>query len=256
MSSMDRRTFLTSVATGAVATGMVASGMVASGSVGAAAACASTQDIAAPALMPVIEKYSPLVFENLKEGLDGISAGQIEEHLKLYNGYVNRTNALVEKAARMVASGAHLNEQKAPQPEYTEMKRRFGWEYNGMVLHEYYFQNLKKGSGDMPAGSPLAKAVEKSFGSVQNWWEDFRATSKSPGVGWVVTFQDARTKRIVNSWVSMHEEGNIAGFQVILALDLWEHAFVGDYKPTERGKYLAAFEKNIFWDVVNRRVQG
>ncbi|MBI3817213.1 MAG: superoxide dismutase [Planctomycetes bacterium] len=192
--------------------------------------------------------------DHLKGGLEGLSAGQLEEHGKLYQGYVNRTNALLDKIAKMTAAGTHLNDQKMPVPEYSELKRRYGFEFNGMVLHEYYFENLKKNGGELAADNPLAKTAEKWFGSMQNWWDEFKATAKSPGVGWVICAQDPRSKRIVNSWVTMHEDGNIAGYHVVLALDLWEHAFVGDYKPTERGKYIAAFEKNINWDAAAKRL--
>lgn len=244
---LDRRNFIISAASGIA--GAVVAGAASAQAPGAAQAPAAQ----APAA-PAIEKYSPMVFENLKGGFEGLSAGQLEEHLKLYNGYVNRTNALIEKLAKMTAAGTHVNDQKAPVAEYSELKRRFGFEFNGMVLHEYYFENLKKNGGDLAAGSALAKAAERWFGSVQNWWDDFKTTAKSPGIGWVVCCQDPRTKRIINSWVSMHEEGNVAGYHVVLALDLWEHAFVGDYKATERGKYLAAFEKNVDWDAANRRM--
>ena len=112
---------------------------------------------------------------------------------------------------KMVASGTHLNDQKAPTAEYAELKRRFGFEFDGMVLHEYYFQNIKKGSGDIPQGSALAKAATASFGSVQTWWQDFMATAKLPGVGWVICCQDPASKRLFNTWVSMHQDGNVSG---------------------------------------------
>jgi len=242
MSSIDRRSFLVASA------GTVASMSLASA---ACAAPAGQREGASTIQVPV---YKPIALDHLKGGLEGISANQLEQHAKLYNGYVTRTNALIEKTARMVAEGKHLNDQKAPVPEYAELKRRMGWEFNGMVLHEHYFQNLKKGSGDIPAGSALAKVAERDFGSIQNWWGELMATAKMPGVGWVICCQDPGSGRLFNQWVSMHEEGHVAGFRVILALDLWEHAFIGDYQPTERGKYLAAFEKNVDWEAAGKRL--
>ncbi|MFN0204871.1 MAG: superoxide dismutase [Planctomycetota bacterium] len=254
---MDRRSFIITAATGivgaAAASSSCAANTTTNGSAAGAVAIPAGSSLQDPA-SNTMANYKSISLDHLKGGLDGLSAGQLEEHGKLYDGYVKRTNVLMDKTAKLVASGAHLNDQKAPTPEYCELKRRFGFEFNGMVLHEYYFQNLKKNGGDMPKGSALAKAAERSFGSVQNWWEDFKATSKAPGIGWVICYQDPRSKRIINSWVTMHEEGNVAGYGVILALDLWEHAFVGDYKPTERGKYLAAFEKNIDWDAATARI--
>jgi Fe-Mn family superoxide dismutase len=245
VSTIDRRTFLTSAAAGAAGLSLASS------------ACAAPQGAAsAPAQTPQIAmaKYTAISVDHLKGGLDGLSAGLLEQHVKLYQGYVTRTNALLAKTTKMVESGDHINDQKAPVPEYCELKRRFGFEFNGMVLHEYYFKNLVKGGSEIPTGSPFTKAVEKDFGSLQNWRSDFDAISKAPGVGWILVVQDPRTKRILNHWVGMHEDGNIAGFHVVLALDLWEHAFVGDYLPTERGKYLTAFGKNIDWEAVAGRV--
>lgn len=243
MTSIDRRTLILSAATGIAGVAVTTP------------ACAALPLQAGAAAAPQsLGPYSPISLEHLKGGLEGLSASQLETHAQLYEGYVKRANGLMDKTMKMVAAGTHVNDQKAPTPEYCELKRRFGFEWNGMVLHEYYFQNLKKNGGDLPAGSALAKAAERSFGSVQNWWEDYKSTAKCPGIGWVICAQDPRTGRLVNSWVSMHEEGNIAGYRVVLALDLWEHAFVGDFKATERGKYIAVFEKNVDWDSASKRV--
>jgi Fe-Mn family superoxide dismutase len=249
VSTIHRRQFLTAAASGVAGAAFASTGAGATrrqGTSGSAAAAAAPQG--------GVERFAPISLDHLKGGLDGLSAGQLEQHAKLYQGYVTRTNALLDKTQKMVAAGTHLNDQKAPVPEYSELKRRFGFEFNGMVLHEYYFQNLKKGTGDIPQGAALVKCAEKCFGSVQNWWEELMATAKAPGVGWVIACQDPAGKRLFNTWVSMHEEGNIAGYRVVLALDIWEHAFVGDYLPTERGKYLTAFAKNVDWEAVNRRV--
>lgn len=250
MSPIDRRQFLSNAAAGLAGAALAAPAACAMGSESMSQGGAA----AAGAGVGAAEKFVPISLDHLKGGLEGLSAIQLEQHAKLYQGYVNRTNALLEKTAKMVASGTHLNDQKMPVAEYSELKRRFGFEFNGMVLHEYYFQNLKKGTGDAPRGSALVKCAERCFGSAQNWWEELMATAKAPGVGWVVACQDPGSKRLFNTWVSMHEEGNVAGYHVVLALDVWEHAFTGDYLPTERGKYLTAFGKNVDWDAVERRV--
>lgn len=245
MSSIDRRSFLVSAATAAGAA--------------AAASCASAAPAAAQGAQTApagagAKLFAPISLDHLKGGLDGLSPRQLEQHEKLYQGYVNRANALLSKLAAMTASGQHLNEQKAPTAEYAELKRRYGWEFNGVVLHELYFKNLKKGSGDLAAGSPLAKAAERDYGSIQGWWGDFMATAKMPGVGWALCVQDPRSKRLVNLWINSHEEGHVAGYAPIVVLDLWEHAFVGDYLPTERAKYLAVWEKSVDWDAAASRL--
>jgi superoxide dismutase, Fe-Mn family len=139
---------------------------------------------------------------------------------------------------------------------YAELSRRLGFEYNGMVLHEYYFGNLTPGAqGDAPAGSAFRKAVESSFGKYETWLADFRALATMPGVGWVVTYQDPSNGWLSNHWVTLHNDGNVAGYRVVLAMDAWEHAFMRDYQATERAKYVDAFFKNVDWEAVSGRVK-
>jgi Fe-Mn family superoxide dismutase len=165
---------------------------------------------------------------------------------------VANTNVLNEKIAGMLASGAI-----ADMPAYSELKRRYGFEYNGMVLHEYYFGNMKKdGKGDPDNGSAFRAAVEGVYGSYDAWKLDFMSVGKMRGVGWAVCYQDPATKALSNHWITLHEEGNIAGYNPVLVMDVWEHAFLLDYKPIERPKYIEAFFSNIDWAAVEGRLQG
>jgi Fe-Mn family superoxide dismutase len=189
-----------------------------------------------------MKTYKPRAFPNLKN-LNGLSAGLLADHLKLYEGYVKNTNLLTEKLSR----------SKDPSgPEYAEMTRRLGFEYNGMALHEYYFENLTAG-GPKP-GRGMTSTLEGSFGSYDAWLADFKAIAAMRGVGWAILFQDPRTGWLSNHWVTLHNDGNIAGFRPILVCDAWEHAFVPDYKPHERDKYVTAFMKNIHWEVCEGRL--
>jgi superoxide dismutase, Fe-Mn family len=200
--------------------------------------------------MADVKKYSPKDFSKVR-GLSGLSDKQIEEHLKLYEGYVKRTNALTEKLYAM------CNEGKAAgtDPVYTELTRRMGFEYNGMILHEYYFGNLTPGAQpEPPVGSKLRKAIEASFGKLDNWVADFRAIATSPGIGWAVLFEDPSTGWLSNHWVTLHSDGNPAGYKPIIALDDWEHAYMRDYLATERAKYVDAFFKNIDWQAAEKRL--
>ena len=182
--------------------------------------------------------------------LNGISNQTLEMHFKLYEGYVTNTNVLNDKIATMLASGAI-----ADMPGYSELKRRYGFEYNGMVLHEYYFGNMKKdGSGDPASSSAFRAAVEATYGSYDAWKLDFTSVGKMRGVGWAVCYQDPTTGALSNNWITLHEEGNIAGYKPILVMDVWEHAFLLDYKPIERPKYIEAFFSNIDWDAVAGRL--
>ena len=201
--------------------------------------------------MPDVKKYSPHDFSKVR-GLTGISDKQIEEHLKLYEGYVKRTNALTEKLQGMCSEG----KASGADPVYAELTRRLGFEYGGMVNHEYYFGNLKGGAqAEPPAGSKLRDAIASSFGKFETWLSDFRAIATMPGVGWVFTFQDPGTGSLSNHWITLHQDGVPAGFRPILALDGWEHAFMRDYLATERAKYVDAFFKNVDWEACERRLK-
>jgi Fe-Mn family superoxide dismutase len=185
------------------------------------------------------------------KGLDGISDAQVEEHLTLYAGYVKQVNALNQELAEMLAKG----KASGKSPEFAELTRRLGFEYNGMILHEYYFGNLRPAAEPKPtAGSGLTTALTGSFGSVDWWRTDFQAIGEMRGVGWVILFQDPMSDRLTNHWITLHQDGVPAGFKPLLVMDVWEHAFMRDYKATERAKYVEAFFKNIDWTVVQDRV--
>jgi len=126
-----------------------------------------------------------------------------------------------------------------------------------MVLHEYYFENMKKqGTGDPNKDSAFAKAADESFGSYDVWKADFVATGKMRGVGWAATYQDPSNGELSNHWINLHETGNVAGYTPILIMDVWEHAFIKDYAPADRPKYIEAFFSNIDWDAVSKRLSA
>lgn len=183
--------------------------------------------------------------------LTGISNETLAMHFKLYEGYVANTNVLNEKIAELMKSGSLDATQMAA---FSELKRRYGFEYNGMVLHEYYFDNMQKhGSGDPDSRSAFAEAAAAGFGSYETWKNDFVSVGKMRGVGWAITYADG-DGNLSNHWVSLHEEGNVAGYKPILVMDVWEHAFIRDYAPVDRPKYIEAFFANINWDAVNSRL--
>jgi len=191
--------------------------------------------------------YAEKDFSHLK-GLTGISDKTIEIHLGLYSGYVKNTNLLNEKVIELTEAN------KAGQPEYAEIKRRYGWEYNGMRLHEYYFGNLKPGGSELKDTGNLGRLMSETYSSIEVWKNDFMKVGGMRGVGWAILFQDPMTKTLSNHWISSHEEGNVAGFIPILVMDVWEHAFLLDYKPSERSKYIESFFQNIDWTAVEGRL--
>ena len=196
------------------------------------------------------QSYQPKQF-NLN-GLEGISDATLQMHFKLYESYVQETNRLNDKIAGFLADGQVDHEE---MPAYSELTRRLGFEYNGMVLHEYYFENLTKThKGDPGNNSGFRHVAAASFGSYDIWRTDFIGVGKMRGVGWAICNLDPANQRLSNHWITLHEVGNVAGFVPILVMDVWEHAFLLDYKPSERPQYIQAFFANIDWGTVERRI--
>ncbi|HEX7706154.1 MAG TPA: Fe-Mn family superoxide dismutase [Thermoanaerobaculia bacterium] len=194
--------------------------------------------------------YKPQSFD--LSDLTGISNQTLEIHFKLYEGYVTNTNTLNEKIAGLVKEGGV---QPSDMPVYSELTRRLGFEYNGMVLHEYYFGNMKRQGGDDPdRASEFRKTVERVYPSFEAWKADFASVGKMRGVGWAICYLDPRTGFVSNHWIDLHETGNVAGFIPLLVMDVWEHAFLLDYKPAERPKYIEAFMANVDWSAVDSRI--
>jgi Fe-Mn family superoxide dismutase len=179
-------------------------------------------------------------------GMDGFSEALLKNHFTLYQGYVTNTNKLSDLIGRILAEG------KTTTPEYAELKRRFGWEWNGMRLHEFYFENLG-GKGVLDPASKLGKAVAAEFGSVGKWEADFRAAGAMRGIGWVVLYQDRLGGRLFNQWINEHDMGNPAGAVPVLVMDVFEHAFMVDY-GLKRADYIAAFFRNVNWKAAEARL--
>jgi len=183
------------------------------------------------------------VQEQLKpKSLTGISDGQIEQHWHLYEAYVKNTNELLDE----------IREAEAGSKHWAELKRRLGFEYNGMALHEYYFGNLAAGR-PLRQKSALADALATDWGDFRAWREEFAKTAAMRGIGWVVLYHDPGAGRLFNWWVSDHEVNHPAGLTPILVLDVFEHAWMVDYGAGEKDKYVDAFLENIGWEAVERR---
>jgi Fe-Mn family superoxide dismutase len=200
--------------------------------------------------MIATEPYKPKEFK--LHGLNGISDRTLEMHFNLYEGYVKETNRLTEEIADFLKGGKVDQEE---MPAYSEIKRRLGFEYNGMVLHEYYFGNLTAGGGDGPgAESAFRKIAEASFGSFDTWKEDFVSVGKMRGVGWAICYQDPAIGKLSNHWITLHEIGVVAGFAPVIVMDVWEHAYMLDYRPADRPRYIEAFFSNVDWNVIEGRL--
>ncbi len=179
-------------------------------------------------------------------GTKGLSDQLLKNHFTLYQGYVTNTNKVAD------ALNALLKDGKTATPEYAELKRRFGWEFNGMKLHEYYFGNMKKGGSEMDRNSRLFKKITDDFGSYENWEKDFKATGTMRGIGWAVLYYDQTAGKLFNVWINEHDVGHLGGAAPILIMDVFEHAFMIDY-GLKRADYIEAFFKAIDWVAVANR---
>ncbi|MDB5265042.1 MAG: manganese/iron superoxide dismutase-like protein superoxide dismutase, Fe-Mn family [Parcubacteria group bacterium] len=184
---------------------------------------------------------------NLPE-LKGISAKQIEVHLALYEGYVKHVNLILEKIAK-------LREEDAEGNAFTmnELRRRLGFEFDGMRMHEYYFSQLEDGAVAPAADGALVRAAIKKYGSWDAFIAHLKEVAGTRGIGWVVTYFDAVADTLHTAFVNDHEIGQLAGLPIILAIDLWEHAYMVDYVPAEKKTYVEAFLDNLNWTAVEKR---
>ncbi|MDE1975191.1 MAG: hypothetical protein KGI49_01630 [Patescibacteria group bacterium] len=181
--------------------------------------------------------------------LKGISAKTIEEHLKLYNGYVNNANSILEKAPEYM----QWAEKDPFVPYFTgELRRRFSFEYNGMRNHEVYFSSLEGGPKELGADSPLRKAIEKDCNKTfDEFVTKFKAAAASiRGIGWMALWYDRKDGRLLVSWVDEQHYGLLNDCAMILGLDMWEHSYVADYQPSGKKQYIEDFFANLNWSVV------
>jgi Fe-Mn family superoxide dismutase len=189
--------------------------------------------------------YGPKNFDHLL-GLSGFSDQLLKNHFTLYQGYVTNTNKLADVLAAM------LKEGRQATPEFAELKRRFGWEFNGMRLHELYFGNLAK------AGKPMTEAVKKQivkdFGSCEAWERDMKALSTMRGIGWAVLYYDHAAKRLFNCWINEHDVGHLSACAPILVIDVFEHAYMLDY-GLKKADYVEALFKVIDWAEAEKRLK-
>jgi len=189
----------------------------------------------------IAKDYSSLI------GTEGFSEILLKNHFTLYQGYVTNTNKVLDTLAQMV------KDDKAGTPEFAELKRRLGWEFNGMRLHEYYFENLGR-KEEIKKGGKLAKKIAEDFGSYELWEKEFRAIGAMRGIGWVVLYQDITNGRLINFWINEHDISHPAGCNPLLIMDVFEHAFMVDY-GLKKADYIGAFFKNIDWSVVEKRLK-
>lgn len=194
-----------------------------------------------------IQTYTPKKWD--LSGLQGISDETLQIHFGLYEGYVKNTNTLNERIGELRAAG----KASGADPVFAELVRRVGWEFDGMRLHEYYFDNLTKNPSELKSGR-LYDLLSGPYNGLDGWKKEFAAIGGMRGIGWAVAYYDPAANQIVNVWVGDHNVNNLAGCEPIVVMDLWEHAWFRDYKPAEKGKYVEAFIANIDWNACQSRL--
>ncbi len=195
-----------------------------------------------------METFKPKIFE-LRE-LKGISTKSIEEHLKLYKGYVANSNLVLNKIKEY--------EQNQSENAYvlSELHRRFAFEFGGMRNHEIYFSSLSGGGKELKNESNLKRAIAQSELDFESWLEKFKALAMTRGVGWAMLYYDKQTGKLITQWVDEQHIGHLVGLTPILALDMWEHAYYLDYIPSEKKNYIESFFENLNWEAIEENFKN
>ncbi len=192
-----------------------------------------------------LAKYQVKNFDSLLGNVKGLDDDLLKMHFKLYEGYVNNSNLVLQKLQSLTDQGQNRT------PEFAGLKRILGWEFNGMLLHEYYFENLG-GTKPIDSKGPLSVKMEQDFGSYDKWKADFISTGMMRGIGWVVAYIEPKSGRLINEWIDEHDLGHLSGATPILVMDVFEHAYITQF-ALDRNKYVDVFFNNINWDVASKR---
>ncbi len=192
-----------------------------------------------------MKHYEPKSF-SIPE-LKGISAKNIEEHTKLYQGYVKHTNLIIDRISE------YSTDTEKYAYELGELQRRFSFEYNGMKNHEYYFEQLESGAVALDTASPLAQAINESFGSFDAFSARFKTIAMTRGIGWAILYRDLDSSQLVTAWVDEQHLGQLNSAQFIFGIDMWEHAYVADYQPSGKKQYVEDYLNQVNWDIVAKR---
>jgi Fe-Mn family superoxide dismutase len=219
---------------------VVLSGMFLQGSI-----AAETSAPAAISNNSTVQKYEAKNYSSLLGKVPGLSDDLLNMHFKLYQGYVANSNAILQKLQELTEKGENRT------PAFAGLKRMLGWEMDGMLLHEYYFENLGR-SPPLSKDNPLYSKITADFGSYEKWKADFVATGLMRGIGWVVAYIDPKNGGLINTWINEHDLGHLAGGKPLLIMDVFEHAYITQY-GLDRAKYIDIFFDNINWDTVAQR---
>ena len=196
-----------------------------------------------------LSKYEAKNYDYLLGNVSGINDDLLKMHFKLYQGYVKNANDILQKLKDMNEAGQNRT------PEFAGLKRILGWEFDGMLLHELYFENLGGANQSLNSQDPFLTKIQTDFGSFDKWKEDFVSTGLIRGIGWVVAYIEPKQGRLINEWINEHDLGHLAGGKPILIMDVFEHAYITQY-GLDRAKYIDVFFNHINWEVVSERFKS
>lgn len=179
--------------------------------------------------------------------LSDISQASLEAHLVLYGGYVKQFNAIEERLAE------YLKDSATHAQAISELMRRKSFEFGGMRLHELYFSQWEGAAAPLTAGGPLEAALVAQFGSVEQFTIMMKQTGMMRGPGWSLLYWDKMAGRFHIGFSGEQHQGHFASLPIVLALDVWEHAFLLDYGVSGKDKYIDAFFKNLNWSAIEQR---
>lgn len=169
-----------------------------------------------------------------------------DEHKKLYEGYVKHANLIMEHGVEFAKDAESIEKYTY---ELGELQRRFSFEWGGMRNHEVYFKLLEGGPRPAPTESKLYQDIIAQWDTLEIFVERMSMTAITRGIGWAMLYYDRTSDRLLVGWVDEQHLGQLADCQIIIALDMWEHAYVADYQPSGKKQYIADFFKSIDWTV-------
>ncbi len=182
--------------------------------------------------------------------LDGISPKSIEEHIGLYQGYVKNFNAISklmpEYAGDMEKHGLALS----------ELIRRRSFEFDGMRLHELYFAQFEGSATALTKESALGQQLTKEYRDATHLEPFIKAIGAMRGPGWALLYWDQEAKQFLAGFAGEQHQGHFATLPIVLALDVWEHAYLLDHGAAGKAAYIDTFFKNLNWKVIEGRFEA
>jgi Fe-Mn family superoxide dismutase len=170
--------------------------------------------------------------------VEGISREALQDHLGLYKGYVENTNSLLKEVGHQGGKDA---------------EHRLAFEFNGMKLHELFFETLGGPGSAMTPSGVLAEAMDITYGGAKGWRERFLAVARTRGIGWVMSARETATNRLFTFWIDEHHFGLPANLEPVILLDLWEHAYLRDFGVKGREEFVEVVLRNLDWSVIEQR---